>query len=66
MDVVASCPWCGYVELFGVAIPREHREQIRRMIQYDKNRGYGIYTDVVRKNASVGNLEDNEWMDVYG
>lgn len=66
LDVVLGCPECGYIDIFGIAVSKEYRAQVREMVENDKKQNIGVYTNIVRAEASDGNLADNKWMDVYG
>ncbi len=66
LDVVMTCPECGYIDLFGVAISEEYHTKITEMVDHDRERDFGLHTNIIRRQADDGNTDDNEWMDVYG
>lgn len=48
IDVVMRCPYCGYLDIFGVAIDRAHWERTRDKIEEYKNQ-HGFYIQYTEK-----------------
>lgn len=65
IDVVLYCPYCGYVDIFGVAISAEHHKKIREMVERHRNEGNGTHNAYKIKRTSNGDIADFSWMDAY-
>jgi len=39
IDVVTYCRYCGYMDIFGVAVRKEHREKVQEKIEDDIKSG---------------------------
>lgn len=60
VDVVMACPTCGYIDIYGVAISREHRLAIRDKL-YTGNVNHETWKN---KEIDPGAGMD-KWLDIY-
>ena len=58
VDVVFTCPECGYIDVFGVAISLEHYDKIQARLEEDSKKGmYNIEKTDIR--VSTDSRKDN-------
>ena len=67
LDVVFECPYCGYKDIFGVAISREHHQKVVAYVNDQREKGIGEHEifQAKRDQEFTGEAQDESWLEAY-